>query len=133
MGRNSRKYRTAIRGKNTNSVNLGTVLSYFHSYMSLGNPRPTDNCTDFSETGYKCVPYYNCENGTIITDGGGIIGIRTEEDRVVLDPANSICPGLLEVCCRNEDFFAEPVFKNKVGLKEEVRLKIPNNETISYI
>ena len=80
----------------------------------LGDLEPSDNCTDYSETGYKCVPYYNCENGSIITDGGGIIGIRVDDsDRVILDPSNSICPGLLEVCCRSDDFFNQPVTKNK--------------------
>ena len=68
-----------------------------------------------------------CENGSIITDGGDIIGIRQLEEagpptRVVLDPANSICPGLLEVCCRNEDFFEQPILKNGEKSKDEVCL-----------
>ena len=85
--------------------------------MLAGNVGPADNCADFSETGYKCVPYYNCENGTIITDGGDILlGIRQDKgrERVILDPDNSICPTLLEVCCRSEDFFNQPVTKNNV-------------------
>ena len=82
--------------------------------LRLGTTQTIDNCSDFSETGYSCVPYYNCENGTILTDGGDIIGIRsTDEDgRAVLNPEDSICPGLLEVCCRSEDFFNQPVTKN---------------------
>ena len=82
-------------------------------FIFTGEPISPDNCTDYSETGYKCVPYYNCENGVIITDGGGIVDIRIEDERVVLDPANSICPGLLEVCCRNEDYFEQPIIKNE--------------------
>merc|ERR1712233_17116 len=33
-----------------------------------------ENCADYTESqGYECVPYYQCPNGTIITDGGGLI------------------------------------------------------------
>ena len=35
-----------------------------------------DNCTYYAKDGYKCVPYYLCSGGYIITDGGGIIDIR---------------------------------------------------------
>merc|ERR1712088_393011 len=36
-----------------------------------------ENCADYTATqGYECVPYYQCHNGTIITDGGGLIDIR---------------------------------------------------------
>merc|ERR1712038_1052758 len=36
-----------------------------------------ENCADYTESqGYECVPYYQCHNGTIITDGGGLIDIR---------------------------------------------------------
>merc|ERR1712002_1139912 len=33
--------------------------------------------SDYTEQfGYMCVPYYQCSNGTIITDGAGLIDIR---------------------------------------------------------
>merc|ERR1712013_402331 len=36
-----------------------------------------ENCADYTESlGYECVPYYQCHNGTIITDGAGLIDIR---------------------------------------------------------
>merc|ERR1711868_103762 len=36
-----------------------------------------ENCADYTEQfGYMCVPYYQCSNGTIITDGAGLIDIR---------------------------------------------------------
>merc|ERR1712032_1395582 len=36
-----------------------------------------ENCADYTESqGYECVPYYQCHNGTIITDGGGLIDIK---------------------------------------------------------
>merc|ERR1712222_278479 len=39
-----------------------------------------ENCADYTESqGYECVPYYQCHNGTIITDGGGLIDIKAQE------------------------------------------------------
>merc|ERR1719461_2259142 len=36
-----------------------------------------ENCAEYTEQfGYECVPYYQCSNGTIITDGAGLIDIR---------------------------------------------------------
>merc|ERR1712240_327480 len=36
-----------------------------------------ENCVDYTASqGYECVPYYQCNNGTIITDGEGLIDIR---------------------------------------------------------
>ena len=33
-----------------------------------------ENCADYTASqGYECVPYYQCNNGTIITDGEGLI------------------------------------------------------------
>ncbi|KAL4123183.1 hypothetical protein QTP88_015406 [Uroleucon formosanum] len=39
----------------------------------------------------KCVPYYLCENGTIVTSGKGLIDLRVG--------GGFKCPGILEVCC----------------------------------
>ena len=51
--------------------------------------------------------HYSCEGGVIITDGGSLINVRI--DAAVLDPANSKCPGELEVCCRHPDWVGLPV------------------------
>merc|ERR1712179_564532 len=57
-----------------------------------------ENCADYTESqGYECVPYYQCHNGTIITDGGGLIDIRNGFG--ILSPEDSKCPGFLDVCC----------------------------------
>merc|ERR1712014_562011 len=38
-----------------------------------------ENCADYTATqGYECVPYYQCHNGTIITDGGGLIEYESQ-------------------------------------------------------
>ncbi|KAL7639535.1 UNVERIFIED_CONTAM: hypothetical protein RMT77_010036 [Armadillidium vulgare] len=46
--------------------------------------------------GTICVPYYQCENGKVITDGNGLIDIRVGEDVIT---THSKCPRHLEVCC----------------------------------
>merc|ERR1711997_149085 len=66
-----------------------------------------ENCADYTESqGYMCVPYYQCSNGTIITDGGGLIDIRTGFG--ILSPEDSKCPGFLDVCCKDPDFVPPP-------------------------
>merc|ERR1712088_536659 len=53
-----------------------------------------ENCADYTESqGYECVPYYQCHNGTIVTDGGGLIDIRNGFG--ILSPEDSKCPGFL--------------------------------------
>merc|ERR1711890_143954 len=62
---------------------------------------------DYTESqGYECVPYYQCHNGTIITDGGGLIDIRNGFG--ILSPEDSKCPGFLDVCCLDPDFVPPP-------------------------
>ena len=66
-----------------------------------------ENCADYTESqGYECVPYYQCYNGTIITDGGGLIDIRNGFG--ILSPEDSKCPGFLDVCCQDPDFVPPP-------------------------
>merc|ERR1711971_1367788 len=66
-----------------------------------------ENCADYTESqGYECVPYYQCHNGTIITDGGGLIDIRNGFG--ILSPEDSKCPGFLDVCCLDPDFIPPP-------------------------
>merc|ERR1711981_187747 len=66
-----------------------------------------ENCADYTESqGYECVPYYQCHNGTIITDGGGLIDIRNGFG--ILSPEDSKCEGFLDVCCLDPDFEAPP-------------------------
>merc|ERR1711944_306127 len=66
-----------------------------------------ENCADYTESqGYECVPYYQCHNGTIITDGGGLIDIRNGFG--ILSPEDSKCPGFLDVCCLDPDFVPPP-------------------------
>merc|ERR1711872_379055 len=66
-----------------------------------------ENCADYTDLlGYECVPYYQCHNGTIITDGAGLIDIRN--GFASLNPEDSKCPGFLDVCCKDPDFVPPP-------------------------
>ena len=66
-----------------------------------------EQCEDYTdEFGYSCVPYYQCSNGSIITDGTGLIDIRNGFG--ALNPEDSKCPGFLDVCCKDPDFVAPP-------------------------
>merc|ERR1719507_2469307 len=82
---------------NTNQVSQAQVES----------DRTFPDCSDYSEQlGYQCVPYYQCSNGTIITDGAGLIDIRN--GFAALNPEESKCPGFLDVCCKDPDFVPPP-------------------------
>jgi len=72
-----------------------------------------DNCTYYAEYGFECVPYYQCKDGYIITDGAGLFDIRTGLQDT-LDPASSKCESYLEVCCRDELFSDVPLPKKPV-------------------
>merc|ERR1712198_316735 len=75
-----------------------------------------ENCADYTELlGYECVPYYQCHNGTIITDGAGLIDIRNGFG--TLAPEDSKCPGFLDVCCKDPDFVPPPPPKIKYSPK----------------
>merc|ERR1711915_1121716 len=75
-----------------------------------------ENCADYTESqGYECVPYYQCHNGTIITDGSGLIDIRNGFG--VLTPEDTKCPGFLDVCCKDPDFVPPPPPKIKYSPK----------------
>merc|ERR1712115_516011 len=65
-----------------------------------------DKCSDYADQGYDCVPYYQCHNGTIVTDGNGLIDIRNGFG--ILSPEDSKCEGFLDVCCLDPDFSAPP-------------------------
>merc|ERR1711923_114135 len=75
-----------------------------------------ENCADYTEQfGYMCVPYYQCSNGTIITDRAGLIDIRNGFG--ALTPEDSKCPGFLDVCCKDPDFVPPPPPKIKYAPK----------------
>jgi hypothetical protein len=96
-------------GNNNPNEDLVANQDYIYDDPNVGNPgveedSEFDKCEYYEQHeddyGYECVPYYNCKNGTIITDGGGLFDIRGN----FLDPLTSKCESYLEVCCRHEDY-----------------------------
>merc|ERR1712013_934508 len=74
------------------------------------------NCAEYTQDhGYECVPYYQCQNGTIITDGAGLIDIRNGFGSLSVE--DSKCPGFLDACCKDPDFVAPPPPKIKYAPK----------------
>merc|ERR1719320_2378017 len=74
-------------------------------------------CDEYSSFGFECVPYYQCHNGSIITDGEGLIDIRNGFG--TLTPEGSKCPGLLDVCCKDPEYVEsapqKPEYVSKCG------------------
>lgn len=72
---------------------------------------PEVQCKDFTDFGYYCVPYYQCDgNNKIITDGGELFDPRQagdtecEREPSPLVAQTSKCGKLLEVCCKHPTF-----------------------------
>jgi len=110
--------------ENTNeNLDSNDNADYILDDPDIGNPEVKvdekyDNCSYYQEEGfgYECVPYYNCKNGEIITDGDSLFDIRGNfgdlegqtrsglNEFIKLDPLASKCPSYLEVCCRHPDY-----------------------------
>jgi hypothetical protein len=73
-------------------------------------------CTEFNEEGYRCVPFYACKGGEIITNGAGLANVRGAGMEVaVFNPLDSKCEESLDMCCRHPDW-------KDVPLEEEIEL-----------
>ena len=91
------------------------------------DPAEGKKCDFYTKTeGFECVPYYQCDEGTIITDGFGLIDIRFggsdsgQPELAVLDSTDLMCPGSLDVCCKDPDFIKEKEeLNNPYGGNEE--------------
>jgi hypothetical protein len=60
---------------------ISQVFNRSKTEESDNNQQPTEEKNQGQEQGYnpldcQCVPYYLCQNNTIISDGGGLIDIR---------------------------------------------------------
>jgi len=96
-------------------VSRPDVLGGGEEVVSVGSvsvDRSAPECSSYARLGYECVPYYQCREGNIITDGEGLIDIRfgatPAQDSAILDPSVSKCPGQLEVCCKDPNHVEPP-------------------------
>ncbi len=90
--------------------------NYGGSNQNIGVPDTievnTDHatCDDYWESGYSCVPYFQCRAGHVIIDGEGLFNPRFGGlNDVELNPDISKCPGDLEMCCRHPDYKDTPI------------------------
>jgi len=76
---------------------------------------PSRSCDAYKGEGYVCAPSWTCRNNTIITDGKGLIDVRSTDftkDNVcvetggILDASDRKCEKIDEVCCKNPNFRA---------------------------
>jgi kallikrein len=58
------------------------------------------SCVEFEKDGFSCVPYYLCKNNAVVTDGAGVITIRTTRRSREEEAADSSCPTITGVCCK---------------------------------
>lgn len=78
----------------------GCIASHTHNltdYLLIMSALIISHTTMQCDEG-ECVPYYLCENGTIITDGKGMLDLRFGEDDNP-DPKKHPCKGLFQTCC----------------------------------
>ncbi|XP_048505286.1 phenoloxidase-activating factor 2-like isoform X2 [Athalia rosae] len=76
-------------------------------------PSPINNGGQIPESGggeddCECVPYYQCQNNTIVTEGIGLIDIRVK----------GACDNYLDICCKKPDVLKP---EDKVTPKPPVR------------
>jgi len=77
----------------------------FGDPISVNEDASNRNCTDFEQDGYRCVPFYGCKGGQIITSGYGIADIRRRSSALL----DSKCSEILEICCRHPDWRDVPL------------------------
>jgi len=89
--------------------------------MPQGEQREV-RCGEFSDYGYYCVPYYQCNaQNKIITDGVGLVDPRQAGDLgVCQEPDTNLavtskCTKLLEVCCRHPQYITPSSCSDRGG------------------
>merc|ERR1711953_873089 len=74
------------------------------------------DCSEHADRGFACAPIWTCKDNRIITDGKGIIDVRTsvEEEELgcrrnsgILDVTDKKCPKTDQVCCKRPNYRAK--------------------------
>ena len=85
-------------------------------------------CSEFKEDGYRCVPFYSCKGGEIITDGRDILGVRG----AIFNPLDSKCDdSYTDICCRHPDWRDVP-FDQDIKLPPPVPIECHEKFTTLY-
>nr|WGW06500.1 prophenoloxidase activating factor [Macrobrachium nipponense] len=104
-------------------VPLNDVPAPLNASPAVGDPESYSPCNN--NLG-RCVPYYLCREGNIITDGAGLIDIRIGPNRSGASGdtvSSSECPQFLDVCCNSPETepipIPNPPIQQKCGLRNE--------------
>ena len=76
-------------------------------------------CDKYHKAGYRCAPSWTCHNNTIITDGVGLIDVRSDDflcskTSGILDASDGKCKKIDHVCCKHPNLGASkcpPIIK----------------------
>jgi len=66
-------------------------------------------CSDYAVHGYACTPHWTCHNSTIITDGKGLIDVRSNDGVCAMrggtiDVSDTKCESTEHVCCKRPNY-----------------------------
>ncbi|XP_015590466.1 phenoloxidase-activating factor 2 isoform X2 [Cephus cinctus] len=95
---------------NPGNTNANTGNTNVNPSDKAGNPAAgtvlgTQNQNGQTQEACECVPYYQCQNGTILENGIGLIDIRSSF-ATVGEPIGGIqgtCENYLDICCKPPD------------------------------
>lgn len=89
-----------------------------HSYTGpQGGVPPLGDCV--------CVPYYQCKDGKVSEDGGGLLDARRKlppKEEIPLDglgDQNQQCPGVDQVCCAEPSAVTETPYVASCGIRND--------------
>ncbi|XP_046625131.1 phenoloxidase-activating factor 2-like isoform X1 [Neodiprion virginianus] len=97
----------AAQQQGCNNANGGLGCLIDNVAKSPGTPSTTSGSpTAINEEKCECVPYYQCQNNTIVTEGIGIIDIRSGVSNPATNKSSGLrgaCDNYLDVCCNPPD------------------------------
>lgn len=80
-------------------------------------PPPLGDCV--------CVPYYQCKDGKVSEDGGGLLDARRKpppKEEIPLDglgDQNQQCPGVDQICCAEPSAVTETPYEASCGIRND--------------
>jgi len=98
------------------TVEIESAIFSGDTRQAFNDCNPTRNCGEYADAGYACAPSWTCHNNTIITDGKGLIDVRSAFDDDIcvetsgtLDASDSKCSEekVDYVCCKKPNFRAK--------------------------
>ena len=90
------------------SIEMSVTVNVTANYKS-------ENCIDYEDQGYECVPVLRCLNGTIISNNNTLQIAPRGGWLVLNNPSASKCPTHLQVCCYNPNPKPAPTPPPKTG------------------